>query len=55
MSRSKKGTKPHGFDYWGTRPIGMGANGTKNKRVGIKKERAKNKAKLLKEKKEEDR
>jgi len=53
MSRSKKGTKPPGADYWGTRPIGMGANGTKEKRVGIKKERAKNKAKLLKEKEEE--
>ena len=40
MSRTKKGKKPIGFDYWGKRPIGGGANGTKNKRDGIQKERA---------------
>ena len=43
MSRSKKGKKPVGWDYWGKRPIGGGANGTENKRVGIQKERAKGK------------
>jgi hypothetical protein len=41
MSRTKKGKKPPGWDYWGKRPIGMGDHGTKGKRVGIQKERAK--------------
>lgn len=40
MSRSKKGSKPVGWDYWGKRPIGGGANGTANKRMGIQTERA---------------
>lgn len=52
MSRTKKGKKPPGWDYWGKRPIGWGERGTKNKRVGIKIERAKLKAKLKKEKEE---
>lgn len=46
MARTKKGKKPVGWDYWGKRPIGSGANGTKNKRVGIQKERAKAKREL---------
>lgn len=40
MARTKKGKKPVGWDYWGKRPIGMGATGTENKRLGIQKERA---------------
>lgn len=46
MSRTKKGQKPPGWDYWGKRPgLGMGAGGKpkskrKEKRIGIKKERA---------------
>lgn len=43
MSRTKKGKKSVGWDYWGKRPLGFGASGTKNKRVGIKRERAANK------------
>lgn len=53
MSRTIKGKKPIGWDYWGKRPIGGGSFGTKNKRVGIKIERAKLKQKLLKEIKNE--
>jgi hypothetical protein len=53
VSRTKKKSKPPGWDYWGKRPIGDGANGTKNKRAGIKKERAIEKRKLRKEKDEE--
>lgn len=49
MSRSKKGQKPCGWDYWGKRPLGMGDHGTKGKRIGIKKERTKNKEQARKE------
>lgn len=49
MTRTKKGQKPVGWDYWGKRPIGLGANGTKAKRVGIKKERSKLKREIKKE------
>ena len=41
MSRSKKGAKPSGWDYWGKRLIGWGSWGTKAKRLGLKSERAK--------------
>lgn len=54
MSRSKKGKKPPGYDYWGKRPLGYGDHGTKGKRVGIQRERAQEKQKLRKTKKEED-
>jgi hypothetical protein len=40
MSRTKKGSKKPGWDYWGKRPIGLGASGTAAKRTGIQKERA---------------
>lgn len=50
MSRTRKGKKPSGWDYWGKRPIGMGAHGTKEKRIGIKRERAILKEQALKEK-----
>lgn len=50
MSRSIKGRKPPGWDYWGRRPIGVGANGTAEKRIGIKKERASLKRGLRNEK-----
>lgn len=52
MSRTNKKSKPPGWDYWGKRPIGMGAQGTKEKRIGIKIERAKLKEQLQKELKE---
>ena len=52
MSRTKKGSKSPGWDYWGKRPIGQGANGTKNKRIGIKRERQQLK-KLTKQKDDE--
>lgn len=44
MSRTKKGKKSPGWDYWGKRPLGFGAQGTKNKRDGIQRERAQLKA-----------
>lgn len=41
MSRTKKGEKSPGHDYWGKRKaLGYGDHGTKGKRVGIQKERA---------------
>lgn len=49
MSKTKKGKKPVGWDYWGKRPIGMGDQGTKGKRTGIQKERAKLKREVRKE------
>jgi hypothetical protein len=54
MSRTKKGKKSPGWDYWGKRPIGSGDHGTKGKRSGIQKERAKNKAQERKVKREKD-
>ena len=54
MSKTKKGAKPPGWDYWGKRPLGSGATGTKNKRDGIQKERAQEKRKLAKAKKDKD-
>jgi hypothetical protein len=52
MSRTKKGKKGSGHDYWGKRPLGFGDHGTKGKRLGLKKERSQAKQKLLKEKKD---
>lgn len=49
MSRTKKGKKSSGSEYWGKRPIGWTDSGTKGKRTGIKKERAVNKRNLFKE------
>lgn len=42
MSRTKKGKKSPGQEYWGKRPISMSCvtNGTKDKRDGIQRERA---------------
>lgn len=51
MSRTKKGTKSPGHDYWGKRPLKFGDHGTKGKRVGIQRERAIEKRKLAEEKK----
>ncbi len=53
MSRTKKGKKPPGWDYWGKRPFGFGAQGTKDKRVGIQRERALLKRAAKKEVKDE--
>lgn len=44
MSRTKKGSKPPGWDYWGRRPLGYGAGGKpknkkKEKQMGIQRER----------------
>lgn len=50
MSRTKKNKPAPGKEYWGKRPLGMGGQGTKEKRIGIKKERAKLKAQVKKEK-----
>jgi hypothetical protein len=52
MSRTKKGKKPPGWDYWGKRPLGFGSSGTKGKRTGIKRERAQAKQALEKAKKD---
>jgi hypothetical protein len=54
MSRTKKGKKPPGYDYWGKRPLGFGGHGTKGKRDGIQKERAQGKQKTRKEKIQEE-
>lgn len=54
MSRTNKGKKGPGNDYWGKRPLGMGDHGTRDKRIGIKKERAQARQKLHKIKKEKD-
>lgn len=49
MSKTRKGAKPSGWDYWGKRHIGMGDFGTKGKRTGIQKERAALKREVSKE------
>jgi hypothetical protein len=54
MSRTVKGKKPVGWDYWGKRPIGGGSQGARNKRVGIKIERAKLKQATRKAQREPD-
>jgi hypothetical protein len=54
MSRTKKGKKSPGYDYWGKRPLGFGDHGTRGKRIGIKKERAIAKQKFVKIKKGKD-
>jgi hypothetical protein len=54
LSRTKKGKKSPGWDYWGKRPLGFGDSGTKGKRIGLKKERALAKQKLIKIKKEKE-
>ncbi|MCX9024635.1 MAG: hypothetical protein OIN85_00900 [Candidatus Methanoperedens sp.] len=41
MSRTKKGKKGAGWEYWGKRPLRGGGRGTKGKRDGIQVERAK--------------
>lgn len=44
MSRSRHGRKPPGWDYWGRRPLQLGAGGRRGKanekRNGIQRERA---------------
>lgn len=42
MSRSKKGAKAPGWDYWGKRPLDKNSPvpGTKGKRIGVKRERS---------------
>lgn len=53
MSRSKKGKKAPGTEYWGSREITKGgpssSSGTQDKRIGIQKERANSKRNLFKE------
>ena len=51
MSRSKRHKgKPPGWDYWGKRPLRPNSqSGTKNKQVGIQRERAVLKRRLKKE------
>jgi hypothetical protein len=59
MSRTKHNRKPPGWDYWGKREgLGMGAGGKpsgkkKEKRIGIKRERAILKRELNKKRDEE--
>jgi hypothetical protein len=57
MSRTKKGKKPPGWDYWGKRPLELGAFGRpKNKRKAkqeqIQRERSILKRELKREKDE---
>lgn len=52
MSRTKRGKKPCGWDYWGKRPLGYGAGGkdkAKEKQIGIQRERSINKRNTQKE------
>lgn len=51
MSRTRKGKKSPGWEYWGKRPLNNTGcdGGTKNKRIGIKKERAMLKRELQEE------
>jgi hypothetical protein len=51
MSRTKKGSKSPGWDYWGKRPLGYGAGGRpsgkrKEKQNGIQRERSISKREL---------
>jgi len=53
MSRTKKGKKPCGWDYWGKRPLQLGAGGKpdgkrKSKQIGIQRERSISKRELKK-------
>jgi hypothetical protein len=52
MSRSKKGSKGPGFDYWGKRPFSVNGHGSSIKKLTHKKERAISKQKLHKLKKD---
>ena len=54
MARTNKGKKSPGSEYWGKRPLYGSDSGTKGKRLGLKRERAQTKQKLLKEKKDEN-
>jgi hypothetical protein len=55
MSRTKKGKKALGYDYWGKRPLsGSCGYGPEVKKLTHKIERAQAKQKLKKAKKEED-
>lgn len=51
MSRTKKGSKGPGYEYWGKRPLKAShpGGGTKNKRVAIQRERAVGKRSVAKE------
>lgn len=51
MSRTKKGKKGPGHEYWGKRPLRAAhpGGGTKNKRVAIQRERAIGKRSVAKE------
>jgi hypothetical protein len=58
LSRTERGRKPPGWDYWGRREgLGLGAGGRrgkkKEKRNGIQRERAILKRELKKEKDDE--
>jgi len=55
LSRTKRGKKPCGWDYWGKRPLGYGAGGKpkskrKDKQEGIQRERSILKRELKNEK-----
>lgn len=54
MSRTKKGSKPPGWDYWGKRPLGYGAAGRpKNKRKEKQEQKQRERAILKRELKKE--
>ena len=54
MSRTKKGSKSPGYDFWSRRPPGGGCagSGPEAKKITHKAERAEKKRVILKEKKE---
>ena len=49
MSRTKKGNKPPGFEYWGKRPPSMSVPGKDTKQATHQIERAQAKQELLRE------
>jgi hypothetical protein len=56
VSRTKRGEKGSGFEYWGKRPskIRFADPGPENKKITHKQERAEKKRKLLEEKRNLD-
>ena len=54
MSRSKKGKKDPGSEFWGKRPMSMSSPSKENKKLTHSKERAQAKQKLARIKKGKD-
>jgi hypothetical protein len=48
MSRTKKGKKPPGWDYWGKRPLELGAFGKRKNKRKAKQEQIQRERSILK-------